>query len=122
MEPIIVQRKLLQEWTVDAFSGAGGDQVDTREVEEAIVVALDLSQSMTENFHADEVDSDSDDEGDVDTQDDEMVQKAIDRYISRPQTHAGAMANGTCVLARNWLSRIFFPILSSQQSNLGSIG
>ena len=40
LAPIIERRKLANEWEIDAFAGGHSDRVDTREVEEAIGMAL----------------------------------------------------------------------------------
>ncbi|KZT04649.1 uncharacterized protein LAESUDRAFT_814008 [Laetiporus sulphureus 93-53] len=54
LQPIIEARKRAGEWDIDAFGSARMDRVDTRDIEEAIVVALDISRSMEENFNPDD--------------------------------------------------------------------
>ncbi|OBZ79334.1 hypothetical protein A0H81_00199 [Grifola frondosa] len=42
LNPIIEKRKAMGDWDIDAFGSSRTDRVDTREIEEAVVVALDL--------------------------------------------------------------------------------
>ncbi|THH31004.1 hypothetical protein EUX98_g3179 [Antrodiella citrinella] len=50
LQPIIEHKKALGEWEVDAFGTSRSDRMDSREIEEAVVIALDLSRSMGEEF------------------------------------------------------------------------
>lgn len=51
LQPIIEARKRAGEWDYDAFGTTRTDKVDTRTIEEAIVVTLDLSRSMQQDFN-----------------------------------------------------------------------
>ncbi|KAL4244046.1 hypothetical protein ABKN59_010554 [Abortiporus biennis] len=86
LQPIIEHRKAMGEWDIDAFGGVRADKVDTREVEEAIVIALDLSRSMEENFN----EEDEEDEDDEDP--DEKAKKSLlDRFAERNQNTQGVL-------------------------------
>jgi len=58
LQPVIEARKQAGEWDIDAFGATQTDRMDTREIEEAIVVALDLSRSMEQNFNTSDDNSD----------------------------------------------------------------
>ncbi|GBE87311.1 hypothetical protein SCP_1005590 [Sparassis crispa] len=78
LQPNIERRKAIGEWDIDAFGASRTDRLDTREIEEAIVVALDVSHSMGEKFDGDSEDEDSD----VDF-DDIALNEAMEEFSKR---------------------------------------